>query len=50
MTADGSETPVDYVGGVVFPAITDITGMVHYAGAAGFLLSQGIFFYTSSVP
>ncbi len=50
MTADSTETAVDYVGGVLFPAITDIIGMVHYADAAGFLLCQGIYFYTSSVP
>jgi hypothetical protein len=50
MTADSTETAVDYVGGPLFPGITDIIGMVHYADAAGFLLSQGIFFYTSSVP
>ncbi len=41
MTADSTETAVDYVGGVLFPAIADIIGMVHYADAAEFLLCQG---------
>jgi hypothetical protein len=45
MTADGSETAVDYVGGVLFPAITDIIGMV----PLDFFFLRG-FFYTSSVP
>ncbi len=44
MTAGSTEIAVNYVGGVLFPAITDFIGMVHYADAAGFLLCQGIYF------